>query len=157
MTKLQKIVEASADVEESADNNLMSMDSEFGDHIIEESGNGSTNLRMISWNGKPHKLDIRKYYYQNGIERASKKGFTLSNEGGNTLAEILVDKHYGSTRKLLRSIKSRDDYADSMVNPDADLEDHSKDDSNYYDPSMLLEGDHIGNSSRTNKEDTKDS
>ena len=154
---IKKIIEASEETIDKDFDSILSIDPKFGDHIIEEGANGSTNLRMISWSGKPYKLDIRKYYYQDGKERCSKKGFTLSDEGGNTLAEVLVDKNYGDTRKLLKSIKSRDDYKDAIRNPDGNLEDDSKDDSNYYDPSMLLEGDHIGSSDRSSEEVKKDS
>ena len=50
------------------------------DFIIEESGNSSLNLRKVGWNGRPPKLDLRKWSYNEGEERAM-KGVTMSDEG----------------------------------------------------------------------------
>lgn len=103
------------------------------DFIIEEGANTSINLRRISWGGKPAKLDIRKWAYQDGKEIAM-KGVGLTEDGGNELANVLVEHGYGNTKRLMKAIKERKDYNTS------DDESNNIDDSDeeYYDASELF-------------------
>jgi len=87
----------------------------FGDNIVEEGGNTSTNMRKISWNGKPHKIDIRKYFYKNGQEFMTKKGVSLSESGANEVASILVEKGYGDTVRLVKALRSRENFSEAML------------------------------------------
>lgn len=105
------------------------------DFILEESGNSSINLRKISWNGRPHKLDIRKYAYQNGEERMM-KGIGLSEEGANELTGTLVEQGYGDTARLVKAIKKRTGFETAFDDIDMPVEDDSDED--YYDPKQLL-------------------
>lgn len=113
------------------------IDNEFGDNVIEEKANTSLNLRKISWGDKEDnfKLDIRKWYYKDGEEICG-KGVTLSEEGGHCLAEMLVEKGYGDTRKIIDSLKTRDDFDESLL--DKSIEDDGDVDTDYYDPKELL-------------------
>ena len=107
------------------------------DYIIEESGNSSLNLRKVSWNGRDHKLDLRKWNYQDGQERAM-KGVTLSDDGADELSAVLVEQGYGNTKRLLKSLTKREEYNDSMKHlndVEEELDDGSEE---YYDPSELL-------------------
>lgn len=113
------------------------VDEEFGDHILEETGNGSTNLRRISWNGRPHKLDIRKYSYKDGEERMM-KGVSLSDEAANQLTNTLVDKGFGDTRSIISSIKNRKDFNESMLDAEPNVDQSDDYEEEYYDPKMLL-------------------
>lgn len=107
------------------------------DHIIEEGQNTSLNLRKINWNGRGFKLDLRKWNYQDGQERAN-KGVTLTEDGASELANVLVSEGYGDTKKIIKAIQKRDDYNDSM-NHINDVEVEEDDGSEeYYDPSELL-------------------
>ncbi len=108
------------------------------DYIIDEGGNTSINVRKISWNGKPYKLDIRRYTYKDGQEQMM-KGISLSDEATNELTKVLIDNGYGNTRYIINSLKNRDDFKESL------LEDNSSDSNNtddedeeYYDPKELL-------------------
>ena len=85
------------------------------DFVIEEGQNNSTNLRKISWNGREPKLDIRKWAYNDGEERML-RGCTLTEEGGNELACILVENGYGDTNRLLKALSKRSDYNSDVVN-----------------------------------------
>ena len=107
------------------------------DFIIEESGNSSLNLRKIGWNGREPKLDLRKWSYQDGQERAM-KGVTMSDDGADELTGVLVEQGYGNTKRIAKALSKREEYADVMDHLD-DVEENIGDDSeDYYDPSELL-------------------
>ena len=107
------------------------------DYIIEESGNSSLNLRKVSWNGREHKLDLRKWNYQDGQERAM-KGVTLSDDGADELSAVLVEQGYGNTKRIVKALTKRDEY-NEVINHLNDVEEELDDGSEeYYDPSELL-------------------
>lgn len=118
----------------------MEMEDNF-DFIIEEGQNTSINLRKISWNGRPSKLDIRKWSYQDGEERAM-KGVGLSDEGANELASVLIEQGYGDTSRIIKAIKERKDYDGSIngniINNNSEPVDDGSEE--YYDPSELFGG-----------------
>jgi len=121
------------------DNNKeFTMDIQEGfDFIIEEAGNSSLNLRKVSWNGREPKLDLRKWNYQDGQERAM-KGVTLSDDGADELSAVLVEQGYGNTKRIIKAVSQRDEYDDVMKHlndPDEESDDGSEE---YYDPSELL-------------------
>ena len=106
------------------------------DFVLEEGSNTSVNLRKISWNGRDPKLDIRKWSYNDGEERML-KGCTLSDEGGNELACVLVEHGYGDTNRLFKALSQREDFHGEVdTNESKSQEDDEEEE--YYDPSMLL-------------------
>lgn len=107
------------------------------DFILEEGQNTSINLRRISWNGRPSKIDIRKWVYNDGTERAM-KGVSLSDEGADELANVLIEQGFGSTKRIIKAIKAREDYDGSISG--SVTEEIAEDDGSeeYYDPSELL-------------------
>lgn len=107
------------------------------DFIIEESGNSSLNLRKVGWNGRDPKLDLRKWSYKDGTERAL-KGVTMTDEGADELTGVLVEQGYGNTKRIAKALAKREEYNDVMQHLD-DVEDDIIDSSEeYYDPSELL-------------------
>jgi hypothetical protein len=108
------------------------------DFIIEEGGNTSINLRKVSWNGREPKLDLRKWSYQDGTERAM-KGVTLSDDGADELTGVLVEQGYGNTERIIKAISKRDGYNFIANNFDFPDDNNEIDDGEYYDPSELLE------------------
>ena len=106
------------------------------DFILEESGNGSINLRKISWNGRPYKLDIRKYTYKDGEERMM-KGVSMSDEAGSELASILVENGYGDTKRIIKAIRARTDFDESMLDKDVEIQEDDNSEE-FYDPKQLL-------------------
>jgi len=54
------------------------------------SENGKTELRVVSWNGKEAKLDIRQWYEKDGEERCG-KGISLTNDEAKKLIDLLAD------------------------------------------------------------------
>lgn len=107
------------------------------DYIIEEGQNTSINLRRINWNGRGSKLDLRKWVYNGGNERAM-KGISLSEEGADILTNTLVKLGYGSTRDIINNIKNRDDFNQSLLNPEVQSQYVDDGMEEYYDPSELL-------------------
>lgn len=107
------------------------------DFIIEEGKNTSINLRKISWNGRPEKLDIRKWSYTDGEERAM-KGIGLTDEGADELSAVLVEQGYGNTKRIAKAIKAREDYNGALDDKEETIEDDGSEE--YYDPSELLGG-----------------
>lgn len=107
------------------------------DFILEEGQNTSINLRRISWNGRPSKIDIRKWVYNDGTERAM-KGVSLSDEGADELANVLIEQGFGNTKRIIKAIKAREDYDGSISG--SVTEEIAEDDGSeeYYDPSELL-------------------
>lgn len=106
------------------------------DFIIEEGANTSTNLRKVSWNGREPKLDLRKWSYSDGQEKAL-RGATLTEDGGNELACVLVECGYGDTNRLLASLSKRKDF-NGIANISNNTEDEDDTEEEYYDPKMLI-------------------
>lgn len=104
------------------------------DFILEEGQNTSINLRKISWNGRPSKLDIRKWNYTDGNEVAM-KGIGLSEDGANELASVLVEQGYGDTKRIIKALKSKGFNEEELKNNEV-YEDNEAEE--YYDPSILL-------------------
>lgn len=104
------------------------------DFILEEGQNTSINLRKVSWNDRPYKLEIRKWNYTNGEERAM-KGVSLTDEGADELAAVLIEQGYGNTKRIIEAIKQRKDYDDSFK-PNLSIVDDEEEE--YYDPRELL-------------------
>lgn len=111
------------------------VDEEFGDFVIQEGGNTSVNLRKISWGGRAAKLDLRKYNYKDGEEQMN-KGVVLSDEGGDELAGVLIEQGYGNTKRIIKALRSREDFDESLLDKDIEIEDDSTEE--YYDPKQLL-------------------
>ena len=105
------------------------------DFIIEESGNNSINLRKISWNGRPYKLDLRKYSYKDGKE-SMLKGISISDEGANELTGVLVESGYGDTKRIIKALRARENFNEDMLEPDYVFEDDENEE--FYDPKQLL-------------------
>lgn len=106
------------------------------DFVLEEGSNTSVNLRKISWNGRDPKLDIRKWSYNDGEERML-KGCTLSDEGGNELACVLVEHGYGDTNRLFKALSQREDFHGEVDTTESKSQEDDEEEE-YYDPSMLL-------------------
>lgn len=107
------------------------------DFIIEESGNSSLNLRKVGWNGRDPKLDLRKWSYTDGQERAM-KGVTMTDEGADELTGVLVEQGYGNTKRIAKALVERDEYDEVMKHLNDVEEDMDDGSESYYDPSELL-------------------
>ena len=113
------------------------------DMPFDEKGSTCGVIRKVQWvkNDKEPdeskaKVEIRKVYLDaNGTEKIG-KGFTFSTEEGpSELAQNLVKIGYGDTKELLRILRFRKNFKDSIKNIDVDNE---GDDSEMFDMRDLL-------------------
>lgn len=82
--------------------------------IDELSATSFLALREVKWSDEDsdYKLDLRRYFIkQDGTEMPG-KGTAIGNP--DTLAEALINNLYGSTKNIISSIATRDDYMSSM-------------------------------------------
>ena len=82
--------------------------------IDELSATSFLALREVKWSDEDsdYKLDLRRYFIkQDGTEMPG-KGTAIGNP--DTLAEALINNLYGSTKNIISSIATRDDYISSM-------------------------------------------
>lgn len=112
-------------------------DREFGDIILEDTKDGSINLRKVSWNGAPYKVDIRRYKYDEGTE-ITLKGIGITDQGADELAKALVEKGFGKTKDLVNAIKKRKDFNDPEIASKLDQFEDDPSEEGYYDPKELL-------------------
>ena len=87
------------------------------DRTFDEKGNTFLALRKIAWGeGKPEKLDIRKWYMSSDGDETVGKGVSfITDEGPHELTRALVEEGYGHTEDVINGIKDRDDFMSSLV------------------------------------------
>ena len=86
------------------------------DYILTERGNTSIKLRKIQWSPKQEfKLDLRKYMVGSDGEERPNKGCCFDDETGNELTNVLVSTGYGDTREIIKGIKDREDFQESLA------------------------------------------
>lgn len=113
------------------------------DSTIDEKGSIFIALRKVQWvkNGEDPdetkaKLDLRKYRVdENGDEIAGKGISFLTDDGPNELAKVLVHEGYGNTKEILKELKNRDDFVDSVEH----INEEDTGSGEYFDMRQLLE------------------
>lgn len=83
--------------------------------IDEGTGNSSIMLREVGWNGRDPKLEIRKWIIDVDKETPMRGLSFITEQGPHTLTEVLTEKGFGNTEKLIINIKDREDFDDSLV------------------------------------------
>lgn len=83
--------------------------------IDEGTGNSSIMLREVGWNGRDPKLEIRKWIIDVDKETPMRGLSFITEQGPHTLTEVLTEKGFGNTVKLITNIKDREDFDDSLV------------------------------------------
>lgn len=98
----------------------------FGDldMIFDEKGSQFLSMRKVAWydakkSSEPTedkaKLDIRKWMADDSGKDKPLRGWSfLTEEGPHNLTEALIDNGYGNTKKVLVSLKKRDDFEESV-------------------------------------------
>ena len=106
-------------------NNIKYKIFEGNDNIFDEKGSTFCALRKVAWwnpdkrddepTAEDAKWELRKWRANDDGTDTANKGMTfLTEEGPHNLAEMLVDKGFGITKKLLGSLKKRDNFKDSV-------------------------------------------
>ena len=83
--------------------------------IDEGNGNSSIMLREVGWNGRDPKLEIRKWIIDVDKETPMRGLSFITEQGPQTLTEVLAEKGFGNTEKLINNIKDREDFDESLV------------------------------------------
>ena len=83
--------------------------------IDEGTGNSSIMLREVGWNGRDPKLEIRKWIIDVDKETPMRGLSFITEQGPHTLTEVLAEKGFGNTEKIITNIKDREDFDDSLV------------------------------------------
>lgn len=120
------------------------------DYTIDEKGNTFYALRKIDWGNKGEfKLDLRKYYASESGETMS-KGVSLSEEGADELARVLLETGYGNdseiagtiinsrigvVARIAREIENNPELLESIDSSDINFDNEEE---NYYDPEELI-------------------
>lgn len=86
------------------------------DFTFDEKGNTFLALRKLSWGeGKPEKIELRKWYNSADGTETPNKGFTfLTEEGPHELTKVLVEQGFGYTDDILNGLKNREDFKSSL-------------------------------------------
>ena len=84
--------------------------------LVYENNNTCIMLREVSWQNRPHKLEIRKWNIDvNGTETPN-KGLTFPcKEAADSLVHTMTKNGFGETKQIIHNIKNRTDFEDSLV------------------------------------------
>ena len=108
--------------------------------VFDEKGSMFLAMRRVQWceegaepSREKAKLELRKWRITpEGDERADKGFSFLTEDGPNELAKVLVHNGYGKTKDILKELKERSDFEES-VNTLFDSDDNESDDGEYFD------------------------
>lgn len=87
------------------------------DHVIDEKGNMTINLRQLYWGDNPNKvrLDLRRWSINANGEEVPGKGVSfMTEEGPHTLTETLIKTGYGDTRNIITNLTEREDFRPAL-------------------------------------------
>ena len=114
------------------------------DAIVDEKGSQFIALRRIQWVKEGEEPDETKAKYElrkwmvdaEGKEKANKGVSFLTEEGPHELAKVLVHEGFGHTKDILKELRVRDDFKESVshINEEEDVGEGE-----YFDMRQLLE------------------
>lgn len=114
------------------------------DNIFDEKGSMYLAMRKVAWYSKGKeeptedkaKLELRKWLINKDGEEIPQKGFSFLTENGpHDLAKMLVHNGYGDTKELLKELKNRKDFKESVNHM---YDDNSENTSEYFDARSAL-------------------
>lgn len=129
----------------------MAFDGNLTYHVFKDFGiafdeKGSTvgSMRKVQWvkegdepDESKAKIELRKIYTSGETEKVG-KGYTFSTpEGPSELALGLIEAGFGETKNILRTLRTRDDFAEA-VNTINDDDDANSDGDELFDMRSLL-------------------
>ena len=114
------------------------------DATFDEKGSTFLALRQVQWckdgeepNIENARLELRKWRVQSdGTERADKGFAFLTPEGPHELARALVHEGYGHTGEILKELRTRDDFKESVEHIN---DEEPVGDGEYFDMRSLME------------------
>lgn len=86
------------------------------DHVVDERGNETINLRKLCWGDNPQeRIDIRRWSINaNGEENVGKGVSFMTENGPHVLTEALISRGFGDTRKVLNDLSTREDFRPAL-------------------------------------------
>lgn len=114
--------------------------------LIAEEGNSAYMLRQVSWNGRPEKIELRKWITTPNGEELPGKGFSFRDRSKlDEIVEGLAQNNFGNTKILLQNIRDREDFESALVHTigqqkviQARNTEFEVDKDEYYDPRNLI-------------------
>lgn len=105
------------------------------DEVFDERGNSILKISEMSWNDRPHKIELRKWVIQSDGTMTPNKGFSFLTENGpHDLTHILLEKGYGDNQKIKEIMESRGIDLNIQIQNKEEKEDAQ----DFYDPEHLL-------------------
>jgi len=113
--------------------------------LFDEKAGSFGSVRLAQWYKKGNepdetkaKIEIRKFSIdKDGSTEIPGKGISISSkEAADDLTDGLVDKNFGHTRNILKSISKREDFKETLDNINKDPDDNS--DGELFDMRDLL-------------------
>jgi len=83
--------------------------------VIDESGNMVMMLREVAWQGKEHRLELRKWIVDTETEKPMKGVSFMTKEGPHNLTETMTRLGYGNTKAILGNLVTREDFEQSLI------------------------------------------
>lgn len=84
--------------------------------IVYESNNTCIMLREVSWNNRPHKLEVRKWNIDVNNVETPNKGLTFPcREAADSLVHTMTRSGFGVTKTIIGNIKNRADFEEALV------------------------------------------
>lgn len=112
------------------------------DAVFDEKGSTFITMRLTQWckeseepNREKAKLELRKYRVTPEGERADKGFSFLTDEGPHELAKVLVHEGYGHTKDILKELKTREDFKESVTHL---FDEDESSDGEYFDMRDIL-------------------
>lgn len=82
--------------------------------LIDEKNNMVLMLREVAWGGRESHLELRKWIVDVDSEKPMKGVSFITEEGPNTLVNVMTKYGYGNTEQILTNLKDRKDFDDSL-------------------------------------------
>lgn len=84
--------------------------------LIAEEGNSSYMIRQVSWNGRPEKIELRKWITTSNGDEVPGRGFSFKDRAKlDEIVEGLAQNNFGKTKVILQNIRDREDFEESLV------------------------------------------
>ena len=83
--------------------------------VIDEGGNMILMLREVGWNGRDHRLELRKWIIDAESEKPMKGCTFMTEQGPHNAEETFVRLGFGQTTNLLHELSAREDFEQSLV------------------------------------------
>jgi hypothetical protein len=110
------------------------------DAIFDEKGSMFLAMRKVQWvksgsepDASKAKYELRKYIVGADGEKPNKGMTFLTEEGPHELTKVLIQQGFGHTKDLLKELKKRDDFKDSVKDLFTDDDSATSEDGEYFD------------------------